>query len=219
MKIRLFAFALAASVGFTTVSHAATLGISLGNTNADIAYGAGPTLSPNIHLNSPAPATLVLNSNAQIVDPRQSLPDTYLDFQGPLLDNNFLAVLGGNETPGFATLTLAPSRTLFGFTWGSIDGFNTLAITDSRAVTYTITGADIISQIGNPPEGLATTQTDVSFSSLFGDIVSVQFVSSQNSFEVGNLSDTATPIPASLLLFGSGLAGLFGISRRNRNKA
>lgn len=181
-------------LGVSGSAHAATLDVTLGNLNTNISYASSATgFTPNIHLNSPAPATLTLNNNAQIIDPRHSDPSNFLNLQGSLLDNNFLAVLGTGN-PGLATLSLAANTVNFGFTWGSIDAFNTLTVKDSRGVNYTITGSDILAQIGNPPAGKQNTQTDVSFSDAFGKIVSAQFGSTDNAFEAGNFSETsATP--------------------------
>ncbi|MGE3623548.1 MAG: hypothetical protein AB7H77_06735, partial [Bdellovibrionales bacterium] len=207
MNIRLFSIALFAIFSFAASSHAATLNVNLGNLGTDVSYSIGGALNPNIHLNGPAPNSLVLNNNAFIIDPRSSSPNNYLDLQGSLYDNNYLAVLGTGN-PGFATFTLAANQNVFGFSWGSIDAYNSITITDSRAVNYTFSGADILAQIGNPTPGRFDTQTDISFTGVFGSIVSVRLGSGQNSFEAGNFSASATPIPASLLLFGTGVAGL-----------
>ena len=135
------------------------------------------------------------------------------------MDNNFLAVLGTGN-PGSATLTLAANENTFGFTWGSVDTWNTLTITDSRGVSYSITGSDILAQLGNPTPGKQNTQTDISFTDPYGKLISAQFASTDNAFEAGNFSETsATPLPSSALLFGTALMGLAAFAYRRRVKA
>ncbi|HEU0118549.1 MAG TPA: VPLPA-CTERM sorting domain-containing protein [Alphaproteobacteria bacterium] len=215
-KIALLA-ALAALIA--TPSHAATLAINLGNTSTAITYGVAGALNPNINL-----ATyggLALTTNAIVVNPATSLSMYYSQPTGSIYQNNYLAVLDnppgpGTVTPGSATFTLAAGQHSFAFTWGTIDDFNTLTITDSRNVTYTITGTDILTQIGGTDH---TAQADVNFIDTFGTIVSATFSTTSNSFEAANFGQSNVPLPASLPLFGAALMGLLFFARRERVKA
>jgi hypothetical protein len=197
----------------TGAANAATLDVTLGSTNNSASLGfnsAGAAINPNINLNTPSPASLVLNFNSILTATTDSSHTTP---SGTLFGGNYLAVMGSGGT-GSATFTLAPNENAFAFTWGTIDGYNSLILTDSRSVTYTITGTQILNHITGPIPG--TTQSDVSFFDPFGQIVSAQLTSSLNAFEAANFSEgdpTTAPLPPALILFGSALVGLTLFSR------
>jgi hypothetical protein len=216
----ILSLAALALFGISGSAHAATLDVFLGTLSTNLSYSASAAnLNPDIHLTSPAPASLSL-SNAQIINPASSSAGNYLDLMGNLFDNNYLAVFGTSGNVGQATFTLAANQNVFGFSWGSIDDYNTLTITDSRNVTYTLSGADILAHIGNPVPGNQASQTDVSFVDPFGSIVSVKLGSTQNAFEAGNFSSSATPLPGSVVLFGTALMALAAFAyKRQQAKA
>ncbi len=211
---KLFTIATVAFFGMVGAANASTLDVQLGSTGSDLSYSTGGTLSPNINLATTS--GLTLDTNSQIINPVSSSPGNYKAPTGPIFDNNYLAVLGV-PTTGQATFTLAGGQSNFGFTWGSIDTYNTLILTDSRNVTYTITGTNLLAQIAGSVNG--TTQSDVIFSDAFGTIKSAVFQSTENAFEVANLGQSAVPLPASFPLFAAAFLGLALFGRRNARKA
>jgi hypothetical protein len=71
----------------------------------------------------------------------------------------------------------------------------------------------------NPTAGV--TQVNVEITDPLGAIQKAIFTSTGNSFELGNISEAdtpAAPLPTALLLFGSGLAGLYVFGRRRLAK-
>jgi len=213
----------------TGAAHAATLDIFLGATPGSVSYSvsAAPVVQ-NIDIANPGPNSLVRDNNS-ILLPQGFENDNYA--KPPLgTTGEYLAVTSNFSSPhtGSATLTLA-SGDLFGFTWGTIDTYNTLTITDSRHDAFVITGGDISN---NPaisasmlaalyPGGFAegASQTQVEIKDSFGHIVSAQFQSSTNSFEVGGFSTGEAPLPPALVLFGTGLLGLAGFAYQRRQSA
>jgi hypothetical protein len=207
----ILALATLAVLGFAGAANAATVGVTLGSASNTESFGAGSMLSPSINLATAGSLSL---SNATIVNPTSTVANQYIAPTGSIYQNNYLAVFGGG---GLATYTLSPNQNTFSFTWGTIDDFNTLTVTDSRNVSYTITGSTILANIGGSVNH--TTQSDVSISDAFGAITKVQFGSSQNSFEVANFGSSAAPLPAALPLFGAAFLALVMFGRRARARA
>ncbi|MFY9288216.1 MAG: VPLPA-CTERM sorting domain-containing protein [Alphaproteobacteria bacterium] len=201
-------------LAFAGSAQAATIEVILGNTSVDKTYGVGGSIpTPNIDLSTYGGLVL---TNSVIVNPASSLAGQYAQPTGPIYQNNYLSVFGGGNT----IFTLAPNQSSFGFTWGTIDTYNALLLTDSRGVVYTITGAEVLSNIVGSING--TTQTDINFLSPLARIISAQLISTQNSFEAANFSQlvgSAVPLPAALPLFGMGLLGLAALRRRQAAKA
>lgn len=113
---------------------------------------------------------------------------------------NYLDVLAG----GSATITFDQLLRSVSFNWGSVDAYNTLTIHWS--------GGDKV-VIGNPGGG---NQQNPSNNGVFwatvgaGESISgLTFASSQNSFEVDDISGSAVPEPATwaMMIAGFGLAG------------
>ncbi len=205
--IKTLSLALTVLLALLGTASAATLDVTLGNTGLD-ALGfntAGAAINPNINLNTPSPASLTLNFNSVLTNSSTSQHSTPT---GSLFGGNYLAVIADGGT-GLATLTLAPNENTLSFTWGTIDGYNTLTLTDSRAQTYAISGSQILSHLAGSIPG--TTQSDVSFFDPFGQIVSAQLTSSLDAFETANFdeSKTSAPLPETMVLFASALFALF----------
>lgn len=117
------------------------------------------------------------------------------------------------KTNGVATLMFnAATSQLFGFQWGSIDTYNTIEFFLSGVSQGSFTGADVVASpvAANGFQG-SNGSAYVTFGG--GKYDKVVFTSSQNSFEIDNVSlvpDTGT----TLALFGLGLSGLAILSRR-----
>lgn len=212
---KLLALATVALLGLTGSAHAALVDVTLGNTSSSLSYGTGGSLSPNINLSTYG--GLLLN-NAQIVAAGTSLSGQYASPTGSLYGGNYVSVFGVPAT-GSATFALAANENTFSFTWGTVDPYNTVVLTDSRGTVYTVTGDDIGNQIAGSIAG--SLQTDVKFFDPYGSIVTAQLVSTQNSFEAGNFGQgvSSVPLPASLPLFALALGGLFVVARRKANKS
>ena len=132
---------------------------------------------------------------------------------------SYLAVLGGSSESvflpnGFAANTL-------GLYWGSIDTYNTITFLFNGTQVDQVTGSAAATPANGDQSSLLTnTYINISGLSNFNEVI---LSSSQNSFELDNLSTTAftdnmsnTPIPGSLFLLagGLGLLGMFGWRRK-----
>ncbi len=201
-------------------AHASLIDIALGNTSGSFTYATGGSLTPSVNL-----ATLgsnLLLTNASIISPPSSVLNVYLSPVGTLFGHNYLSV----QADGTAVYTLPVGKSNFGFTWGSLDAYNTVVLTDSRGATYSITGSDLLGQISGSVAG--TTQTDVFFSDPYGTIVQTTLTSTANALETGNYGFArvggpaalgSVPLPTSLPLFAAALMGfvLFAHYRKTKN--
>jgi len=215
MKIsRLFAAALISGLALSASANAATYTITLGATNTYALTGA---VTGNIDLGSTASpvSMLTLAGDAEIVPAGYSVAELTAAPTGPMYADKYLYVTG--NTGSLATFSLVQHNSNFGFTWGTIDTYNTLVLSallpDNTVKTYKITGADLLSNISDLTGG--TSQLDVVFKLASGTFTKAVLTSSQNSFEVGNFS-SVVPLPAALPLFVSGIAALAGFAKRRK---
>jgi hypothetical protein len=211
-----FAAALAALLG-AGAAHAATLDITLGPA-ITYSYNASQSLpASNVVINNHTPGLNLVN-NDRIIPAGDNKTDYWAAPSG-ITGSDYLAVLGlsqnlQHENEGEAVFTLAKGDDHLGFTWGTIDAYNTLTIV-AGGKQYVITGTDILDSLTNPTAG--TTQVNVEITDPFGDIKKAIFTSTGNTFELGNISEAdtpAAPLPPALLLFGSALAALYMFGRR-----
>lgn len=215
-----FVLTAVAAVSFSGVANAATIDVLLGNTPGatSFSYNVAGSISPNVKLTESPIVTL--GPASAIFSAGTSIGGLTLSPTGSIFGGSYLSMFGWGST----SFNLSSNGTTFGFTWGSINSYNSLKLTDSRGVNYVISGSDIFNQapLGSP---VNLTQADVSISNPFGNIVFAQLLSGDNTFEAANFSTSVAPInppssvvplPGAVVLFGLGLAGLGGMSFRRR---
>jgi len=112
---------------------------------------------------------------------------------------------------------LNSAYTYFGLFWGSIDSYNTLSFYNNNALVASFTGPDLTNP-ANGDQKAPATNTYVNFYDLPA-FDTFQLSSEGFAFEADNiaLANNPVPEPATMLLFGTGIAGLAGIARRKRN--
>ena len=214
----------AAAILMTTgAAQAATLDITLGP-SVTYTYNASQSLpASNVVISNSTPG-LNLIDNSKIIPAGDSLTDYWAAPSG-ITGKDYLAVLGltknlNHEDEGKTVFTLASGDDHLGFTWGTIDAYNTLTIV-ANGKKYTITGTDILDALTNPTAG--TTQVNVEITDPTGDIGKAIFTSTGNTFELGNITEfdtpAPTPLPGTILLFGSGLAALLLFMRGRKLRA
>lgn len=198
-------------------AQAATLDITLGP-SITYSYNASEILpASNVDVSDPSKIHLV--DNAQII-PAGNNKTLYWTAPAGITGSNYLAVLGltpdlKHDDKGEAFFTLGSGNDHLGFTWGTIDTYNSLEIM-AGPNKYTITGANILNALTGAIAG--TTQVNVEIDDPVGNIHKAIFTSTGNTFELGNISQTdtpaPTPLPAAWLLFSTGLIGLVLMGRQ-----
>ena len=127
------------------------------------------------------------------------------------------------NTPGI-TVTLNQLYTYFGLYWGSIDNYNYLSFYNGSTLVDSFRGDQITALEPAPANGdQASKLTNVYVN--FHDLPtfnSFRLTSTSAAFEVDNIAVANTkasdsvPEPATLILFGTGLAGLAGLRLRRK---
>jgi fibronectin-binding autotransporter adhesin len=133
----------------------------------------------------------------------------------PLGDKSkYLAILGGRQE----TLTYHHDMDRFGLYWGSVDAYNTISFFDGKKLVESFTGSSIIPLIANGNQIAFSSNRYVEFTSLpwFDRVV---LGSSQNSFEVDNISASAAPEIATWAMMLVGFAGIGFVAYRRAKKS
>ncbi len=143
-----------------------------------------------------------------------TLPSTYTQ---PLGSTGFYGSVGPlTGTPGILDLTTIPGDiAAFSFIWGSVDFTNNLNVLDaSDNVIFSLTGRQLLDF--GAPGGLPYTSEElnpiVTLTFTDGDLglaKSIEFSSTNNSFEFDNFAVNAVPEPATwaFMIFGFGAVG------------
>ena len=125
-------------------------------------------------------------------------------------------------SPGILDLTGFGSIQSISFIWGSVDAYNGLDVlaNDLTMVLYSFTGIDAAvnpngnqaNPITNPLATLTLSGADISL------VGGLRLTSSQNAFEIDNLSVAGVPEPASWAMMLAGF-GMIGGALRRRSSA
>ena len=135
-------------------------------------------------------------------------------YAAPFQDTTqYLAVLGGHT----ATLAISPALKSLSFYWGSIDNYNTVSFFSGSNLVASYTGSQIPAALADGSQGNPINNRRVSFNFGGAPITSVNFSSSQNSFELDTVSG-AVPEPATWALLIAGM-GMTGAAMRRRRGA
>ncbi|MFH2091216.1 MAG: PEP-CTERM sorting domain-containing protein [Pseudomonadota bacterium] len=128
----------------------------------------------------------------------------------------------GASTGAYAT-SFKETYTYFGLFWGSIDGYNSLSFYNGLDLVHSFNGKDITKpgefgvNYGN--QSAPSTNLYVNFYDLnpFDKVImtSLSFAFEADNLAVGNRM-IPNPEPATVILFGFGLLGVAGISRKEK---
>ena len=121
----------------------------------------------------------------------------------PIASGNYLAV----EPGGTATFSLTKPQSMFQLLWGSLDSYNSLTFSLAGTDIATVTGAQVIAS-----GGLAQQSDYVTITGL-GAFDKIVATSSAPAFEF--VPNVQVPEPGTLVLVGTGLAGLAWWRRRS----
>jgi hypothetical protein len=207
-------FATAVIVGSSSYASADTI-VDLNSGNS-FSYQTGTvTTNTPLALTSSGLGGIALISNPNAVV-TGSVANQYTQPLGS--SGNYLAAgpsASANSTSTTpVTLTFTSPLTSLSFLWGSPDDYNDLTIVTTHG-TYQINGSQMI---GLADSGNNADTTDVEFTSLTGDILSMAFSSNQNAFEVGGFA-SAVPEPATWAMMVLGFLGVGFMAYRRKDNA
>ena len=136
-----------------------------------------------------------------------SQPDqtNYLSAPNPLSSGKVTANLGGKYN-------------YLGLWWGSIDSYNTISFFNGSTLVDSFTGSQIVDPNARNSNGTKLSLY-VNFLNL-GNFDSFSLTSTNNAFEVDNIAIGTAPVPepATMILFGTGIAGIVAFRGRRKKK-
>ena len=132
-------------------------------------------------------------------------------FEGTSIADGKYTAIRANSS---ATYNLGTATNKVEFVWGSVDSFNLVKFYQGATLVDFVTGGNVIAE--GAYSGFSFAQVMITANSLFDRI---EFSSTQNAFEIGNLKISVVPLPAALPLYGAGVALLGFMGWRKRKSA
>ena len=198
---------LAIAFGIPCLSSASTISVTFGGnavSNEGVVSAVAGTSTVNFDGDT-APSNYTITPNAMLV--QGSTPNITA---APAGDTSYYLSTGTSSVD--INLASSPSD-YFGLYWGSIDTYNTIALTQANGKVQTYTGAQIASLDGISADG--TTSAYVNFFANGPGITDIRLSSTQFAFESDNHAFSATPEPSTWILTAGGL-GLAGLMIRRK---
>ena len=153
--------------------------------------------------------TGISGSNFQILTPPANFDGAPPEF-AIFGSNSYLSVLTG----GSATINFDATNSVM-FDWGSIDDYNTLTVLLAGGGSFVITPGGNFTNDANGNQILPSTNGLFTINAGLGEaIVGLNLQSSQNSFEIDNLTIAPVPEPGTWMMMIGGLALVGGMMRR-----
>lgn len=205
-KLALFAMAF----GLPCLSSASTISVTFGGNavpNEGLVSAVAGTKTVNFDANT-APSNYTITPNAMLV--QGSTPGITAT---PTGDTSYYLSTGTSNVD--INLASSPSN-YFGLDWGSIDTYNSIALTEANGNVQTYTGGQIASLAGISADG--TTSLYVNFFDSGSAFTDIRLSSTNYAFESDNHAFSATPEPSTWILTAGGL-GLAGLLIRRKRMA
>ena len=212
---RAFAFLTVAGLLISSSAGAAIINVTSGGV-ADLASGQTSAFA-----SAPGAVTYDMSSNIPVFTGNPVLFDTGTTSgqnAAPYGDTTQYASVGTIETPSTSILTLAGVYNYVGLYWGSIDGYNSLTITDASGdhiVNAANFGSVLTPAIGNQGPGGSLYVNIFSYSA----ITKLTFFSDQKAFEFDNLTVAAVPEASTWAMMILGFLGLGFLGYRKSAKS
>ena len=212
---RAFTFVTAAVAGLliSSSANAAIVSVTSG--------GVADALSGQTSAFASAPGAVVYDMNS---DPGfTGSPVSFVtgnlsgQYATPFGDTTQFASVGTISTPATSTLLLSGSNNYVGLYWGSIDGYNSLIVTDASG-DHEVSAATFGS-ILNPAGGSQNADGSL-YINIFSDsaITKLTFISTGKAFEFDNLTVAAVPEASTWAMMILGFLGLGFLGYRKSMK-